>query len=347
MSYICNSLVESERYLVFDNQENKSIKFKPEFPLPMVGSITRASTGGNREYQNNTDPLECLLDKVDPQFETTQGFNYRLSVLLCQDGFSFLVTHAASRKVLKLSSYKLDHTALKPDSTTNWPQTGNEYFEELKKIDSTLMSWQSVDIAIASHKITLAPHSFMQDGNDLNIISAAYTVNPAEQLLSDPLSHQGPTTAMLVPRYVPEFCAAIFPGSVLHNSAAVFVKGVMLMHSQLTTRHVFINIYQGFFEIALIQGLRLLFLNAFRYSSPSDVLYYVIFVLEQLGFVASEEKVTLMGDVDANSTIFLQLKMYCGSIDFIAKPTEIEYGETFAEVAMHNYFTLLNIPICE
>ena len=291
--------------------------------------------------------MECLLDKVDPQFETTQGFNYRLSVLLCQDGFSFLVTHAASRKVLKLSSYKLDHAALKPDSTSDWPQTGNEYFEELKKIDSTRMSWQSVDIAIASHKITLAPHSFMQDGNDLDIISTAYTVNPDEQILSEPVSQQGPVTAILVPNYVPQSCSAIFPGSVLHNSAAVFVKGVLRMHSQLITRHVFINIHQGFFEIAVIQGLRLLFLNVFRYSSPSDVLYYVIFVLEQLGFASSEEKVTLMGDVNANSTIFLQLKMYCGSIDFIDKPTELEYGETFAEVAMHNYFTLLNIPICE
>ncbi len=291
--------------------------------------------------------MECLLNKVDPQFETTQGFNYRLSVLLCQDGFSFLVTHAASRKVLKLSSYKLDHAAVKPDSTSDWPKSGNEYFEEMKKVDCARMSWQGVDIAIASHKITLAPHSFMQDGNDLNIISAAYIVNQAEQILSEPISHLGPVTAILFPRYVPEFCGAIFPGSVLRNSAAVFVKGVLRMHSQLITRHVFINIHQGFFEIAVIQGLRLLFLNAFRYSSPSDVLYYVIFVLEQLGFVSSEEQVTLMGDVDANSTIFLQLKIYCGSIDFIAKPVELEYGETFAEVAMHNYFTLLNIPICE
>ena len=291
--------------------------------------------------------MECILNKVDPQFETTQGFNYRLSILLCQDGFSFLVTHVASRKVLKLSSYKLDPAGMVPDSAGDWPKSGNDYFEELKKVDYSQLSWQGIDIAIASQKITMAPHSFMQDGNALNIISAVYPVIPDEQILSEPLSNLGPVSTILVPRYIPEFCNAIFPGSVLHNSAAVFVKGVLRTHSQLITRHVFINIHPGFFEITVTQGLRLLFLNAFRYSSPSDVLYYVIFVLEQLGFVSSEEKVTLMGDITANSTIFLQLKMYCGSIDFIAKPVELEYGEAFAEVAMHKYFTLLNIPICE
>ena len=291
--------------------------------------------------------MECILNQVDPQFVTTQGYNYRLSVLLCQDGFSFLVTHAISQKVLKLASYKLDHTGIQPDDTGGWPISGNEYFEELKRIDFTQITWHRVDIAIASQKITIAPHTFMVDGNELNIISAAYPVSPAEQVITEPVFDLGPVTGILIPHYIPDFCTAIFPGSFLRNAAAVFVKGVLRKHSQLIARQVFINIHYGFFEITVIQGLRLLYLNAFRYLSPSDVLYYVIFVLEQLGFVPSEEKVTLMGDITANSTIFLQLKMYCGSLNFIAKPLELEYSDAFTGIAMHTYFTLLNIPICE
>lgn len=291
--------------------------------------------------------MECILNQVDPQFETSQGLNYRLSVLLCQDGFSFLVTHADSLKVLKLSSYKLDHAGIHPDESNGWPKSGNDYFEDLKKVDLIQMSWQRVEVAVASQKITIAPHTFMEEGNDVNIISAAYPVTQAEQILTETVFDLGPVTAILVPRGVIEYCAAIFPGAFLRNAAAVFVKGVLRKHSQLIARQVFINIHHGFFEITVIQGLRLLYLNAFRYSSPSDVLYYVIFVLEQLGFVPSEEKVTLMGDITANSTIFLQLKMYCGSLNFVTKPVELEYGEAYKEIAMHLYFTLLNMPICE
>jgi hypothetical protein len=290
--------------------------------------------------------LECILNQVDPQFEITQGFKYRLSVLLCQDGFSFLVTHAISQKVLKISSYKRA-SGIHHEELAGWPVNGNEYFDQLKQVDCTKMSWQRVDIAVASQKITIAPHAFMEEANDLNIISAAYTVSPADKILSEPVFDLGPVTAILVPGYIPEFCAAIFPGSFLRNASAVFVKGILRKHSQLIARQVFINIYHDFFEISVIQGLRLLYLNAFRYSSPSDVLYYVIFVLEQLGFVPSEEKVTLLGDISDNSTIYLQLKMYCGSLNFIAKPVELEYGETFTGTNMHKYFTLLNIPLCE
>jgi len=290
--------------------------------------------------------LECILNKVDPQFDIAQGFKYKLSVLLCQDGFSFLVTHAISQKVLRLSSYKITFGNHQEESA-GWPVSGKEYFDQLKQIDFTQMPWQRVDIAIASHKITIAPHAFMEDANDLKIISAAYSVSPSEKILSEPVFDLGPVAAILVPRYISDFCTVIFPGSFLRNAAAIFVKGVLRKHSQLIARQVFINIHHDFFEISVIQGLRLLYLNAFKYSSPSDVLYYVIFVLEQLGFVPSEEKVTLMGDISDNSTIYLQLKMYCGSLNFIAKPVELEYGEAFAGIELHKYFTLLNIPLCE
>lgn len=291
--------------------------------------------------------MECTLNQVDPQFETTQGFNYRLSILLWQDGFSFLVTHAVSQRVMKMASYKLNHTGVQNDELGGWPAIGDDYFIELKKSELTSMKFERVDIAVASQKITIAPHDFLEPENVYTIISAAYPVSPAEEILSEPVFDPGPVTAILIPKYISEYCSEIFPGSFLRSAASVFVKGILHKYSQLITRQVFVNIHPGFFEITVIQGQRLLFLNAFKYSAPSDVLYYVIFVLEQLGFVPSEEKVTLMGDVSESSVIFTQLKMYCETLQFAGKPDEFKFGEAFAGTAMHEYFILLNIPICE
>jgi len=291
--------------------------------------------------------LECILNQVDPQFETTQGFNYRLSVLLCQDGFSFVVTHVVSQRVMKIASYKLNKMSTHHSETGGWPTSGNDYFDKLTKVDLIHLAYQRVDIAVASQKVTVAPNEFMEPGNVMNITSAAYPVAAGEEILTEPVIKQGPITAILIPGYIPEFCATIFPGSFLRSAAAVFVKGIFRKYSQLIARQVFINIHPGFFEITLIQGQRLLYLNTFKYSAPSDVLYYVIFVLEQLGFVPSEEKVTLMGDIIESSVIYTELKMYCESLQFVEKPNELKFGESFSGIAMHNYFVLFNIPTCE
>jgi len=291
--------------------------------------------------------LECILNQVDPQYETALEFKYRLSILLAQDGFAFLITHATSKKVLKLAHYKLNLTDIQYDEVSGWPINGSDYFELLKKADLIKQSYQQIDIAVASNRITTAPHDFLTKGNDLNIISAAYPVTPHEEILTEAVSDLGPVTATLVPLYVSDFCKIIFPDSILRSASAIFVKGVLRKHSRLIARQIFINIHHKYFEITVIHGLRLLYLNTFRYSAPSDVLYYVIFVLEQLGFVPSEESVTIMGDITEVSIIFSQLKMYCGSLNFISNPDELEYSDAFAGIAMHKYFTLFNIPICE
>ena len=291
--------------------------------------------------------MEYILNQVDPQFDTTQGFNYRLSVLLCQDGFSFLVTHSVTQKVLKIVSCKFIHEGIQNDEMGGWPINGNDYFEKLKKVDLTFLSYKKVDIAVASQKITVAPAEFIAKDNVLNIMSASYTFAPGEEILTEAILNSGPTTATLIPGYIQEFCGLIFPGSFLRCAAAVFVKGILRQHSKIFARQVFINIHPGFFEITVVQGQRLLYLNVFKYSAPSDVLYYVVFILEQLGFVPSEEKVTLMGDITYSSVIYTQLEMYCESIKFVEKPDVLQYGAAFTGIALHHYFILLNLPICE
>lgn len=291
--------------------------------------------------------MECIFNQVDLQYEPKQGFYYRLSILLYQDGFSFLITHVITQKILSLSSYKLSPVETLPEELGGWPKRGNEYFNQLQSVNCTQQSYKRIDIAVASHKITTAPPDFFARGNATNIMSATHVIGADEAIITDPVFEEGPVTSILVPAYIPEYCATLFPGVIVKSAASVFVKGTMHQHSQATARQVFINIHRGYFEISVIQGSRLLYLNAFRYSAPADVLYYLIFLLEQLGFIPSEENITLMGDIMEGSEITEQLKIYCASIAFAERPESIQQGIAFAGVAMHTYFTLLNLSLCE
>jgi hypothetical protein len=71
--------------------------------------------------------LECILNQVDPQFEANQVFLYRLSIVLCPDGCSFLVTHSISNKVLKMSVYRLSDADFEHSEMGGWPVNENDY----------------------------------------------------------------------------------------------------------------------------------------------------------------------------------------------------------------------------
>lgn len=292
-------------------------------------------------------PFENILNLTDPQFDVARGWQYKLSVLLRPDGFSFLVTEKGSKQVLKLGSFGISPVETLHSETKEWPMNSIGYLEELKKTGFQHISWQQVVIAITSYKISVAPEAFLQNDREHSLMAVTHTVNAIEEILTEAVFDLGPVIAVAAPKYLSEYCKMLFPGYSLHCAPAVFVKGLLREHSQLISRQVFINIQQGFIEIAVIQGLRLIYMNSFRYSAPSDVLYYVIFVLEQLGFVPSEENVTLLGDISESDIIFTQLKMYCGSLNVASQPEGVVIGETFNGIEFHRHFTLLNLALCE
>ena len=293
------------------------------------------------------NPLECILHKVDPQFAASQGFRYRLSVLLGADGFSFLVTHANTQKILSISVYKLELVSGKTDETVGWPTKNDGYFDLLKNIDVVNQHFQRIDIAIASHKITVAPHAFLKHGNETDLMNAAHQKNEEEEILTEAVSMDGSAVASLIPEYIKRNCETIFPGANLHCEAAVLAKGLLQKHQTSNLRQVFINLHHRYFDLVVVQGPNLIYLNAFKYIEPSDVLYFVVFVLEQLGLTPTDETVTLMGSFSESTAILAQLKLYCASLVYIEKPNELEYGEVLSGITFHKYFTLLNIPICE
>jgi len=246
---------------------------------------------------------------------------------------------------MALESYRSNHYE-NHHIERGWPSNGDDYFDQLKKSELSHLTFQKVDIAIASSKITLAPYNFIS-GNEFALMAVAHSVNESEEILTEPLHDQGPVIAIAIPKYIKDYCRNLFPYAAMRVAPAVFVKGVFRKHSDLITRQIFLNVFAGYFELCVIQGSRLLYLNAFRYSAPSDVLYFVVFVLEQLGFVPSEENITLMGEISDSETVFNQLKMYCASLRYAKQTVGIVYGEEFAGIHFHNFFTLLNIPMCE
>lgn len=295
----------------------------------------------------NHTTLECVFDKIDPQFESISGPDCSLSLLLRQDGFSISIIHISSGKILRLASFVFNSNISKLNNPAEWPANGTEYSKLLFSSEFFLKKYGQVYVAADSFKFTTAPYNFLQLDKTSEIISASHEMRTDEDSFIEPVFDLGPAIATVLPKYVSDLCEKAFPNSILRSAPAVFIKGVIRQNSQLITRQVFINMHHDYFEIAAIQGLRLQYLNAFKYSAPSDVLYYVVFILEQLGLVPSEQDIVLMGNIDQDSLVVNELKMFCASVQFARNPEGMEYGEMFGEMKLHRFFTLLNIHLCE
>jgi hypothetical protein len=138
-----------------------------------------------------------------------------------------------------------------------------------------------------------------------------------------------------------------FPGIKIGSSASVLIQGLLKANAHILARQVFVNIWGSFFDIIVIQGRKLLYYNSFKKQAVEDIVYFVLFVLEQLGFIPTEEVVTFMGDITTESEDYKLLYQFIDRLNFTNLFPFADFSPVFTEVLVHKYYTLFNLPFCE
>ena len=91
----------------------------------------------------------------------------------------------------------------------------------------------------------------------------------------------------------------------------------------------------------------LLFYNIFNPQSDEDVLYYLLFALEQFSLNPQHLKLALAAEVEANSALITSIKKYVRHLQLVAHSPNLILQDDFATMPSHHYFQLLNQFLCE
>lgn len=289
--------------------------------------------------------MECILHLVDPSFDQGHTEKYRLSILLRPDGFSFSVLDPRITTFVALEDYRL-HPA--GSSSRKGPDASCSAIR--KEFENNLLlgkSFGKCDVMYASPKVTLVPPGFITDKNKEEYFRFNHVLDAIELIESEIVPVGEMTAVFALPACTSRLRDDLFPGSRIGCSATVLIQGLLKANAHILARQVFVNSWDSFFDIIVVQGRRLLYFNTFRKKAPEDIAYFVLFVLEQLGFIPAEEEITFMGDITSESDDYKLLSQYIDKISFANLFPFADFSPVFSEVLVHKYYTLFNLPFCE
>lgn len=283
--------------------------------------------------------MECIIHRVAPEFNSEWAFQYRLSILLRHDGFSYIITHQQSRRILCLSDYFIG-------AKSNWQYDLSQYIEYLTQIEMLHYNFATIDIAIQSLKVQILPLQYQNTQIEALAFQLIHRKLNNEVMLSNNLDPHQMASSALVPEVLLDYCNNTWRNGHIISTSTIFIKALLQGYSNFNGRHIFVHIWNGYIEVIVIQNFKLLYFNIFEYKKSEDILYYVLFVLEQMGFTAAEEDVMLMGNVDSNRELLSLMKLYCGNVSVIWSDILPDNSILISDIAVHNYYTLLHIPLC-
>jgi len=279
----------------------------------------------------------CFIDKT---FDSTQTNNYHLSVQISPDGFFFTVLDIPKGKYIVLSGYNF---------FIKRPRLLLKHVKEVfEKEELIKLEYQSVDILYSTRLFTFVP-------------KVLFSNDDAESFLSfNNLHEKGYTTRKNlfrraeswclydVPQNLIEYLETVIPRAKVNHNLFPLIEGVLKNNRNFPERQqVHLNFFREYFEIAVVNGLKLIQCNIFNYKTERDILYYVLYVFDQLKLSPESTELIIQGHLPQVSPVYHLLKKYVRKTNFAKLNNTYQYSYTFSQMPEHYFSSLLSLYKCE
>ncbi|MES2763980.1 MAG: DUF3822 family protein [Bacteroidota bacterium] len=249
---------------------------------------------------------------------------------------SFSELQSTQNKPLFICHYPIDN--ILDHSLSEHLISAIKHFQFSKK------KYQHVYVNYFTHQFTLCPTAFYNSNNNRSMLEFN-TGSVADQLVLVDDINADIKLIYAIDEVLKSGLDQIFPHHQLRNSLTVLSK-LMLLSEELIKEHIVLAIHANHMEVVVKQDQKLLLANQYPAKTQEDILYYVLFILEQYQLNPLTANITITGNIDSNSELISSLKKYIKHIHLALGNKSIDWkGVTGAP--QHFNYTLINRLFCE
>lgn len=284
-----------------------------------------------------------LINKViDDTFEVDQLHNYTLSILLSTTSFQFCVIDVTKSRCMMLEHYEYNRA----ENSIDILKVLKEIYEDNHYLNAGF--WKSIKLNIKNLKFSLVPNSLFAESYAKDILSVNCTVSDFEVLYYYKHTSNDTVNIFAAEQELTDWFKKTYPNKlveVLHHTSTM-MEGVLQYATNNQAKSVFVNIEDQIATIAVRDNNALVFINNFKYTTPNDLLYFILFTYDELDLNTDTIPLVLMGNIHKNSDYYSRIFKYIRNISFSKRPQGIKFGYKFDEITDHHYFGLYNTILC-
>ena len=204
--------------------------------------------------------------------------------------------------------------------------------------------FDKVVVGVINHQFTMVPDAYAGDGHTRDYL--AFTTGHTAMRIN----HQHHVQGLLFGYSLPDDLQAViektFANAFIRHSGAVNIYLLSSQHS-LKDAQLFLNLHDGQVELVARNSKGLCFYNVFDYQNNEDVLYYLLFMMEQYELNPLTSKVVIAAGREVTDELMKTIKKYIKQVALAVNAPSVQMPGVFASLPQHYFFTLLNQPLCE
>lgn len=255
------------------------------------------------------------------QPETGEQVQKQLLFSLGDSHCSFAITNADGSELYRLFYYATEagENAL-PALLEQHPELNDTFYNIL--------------LSYGHPQSTLVPWPQFRHEEGLNLLRSLYGVSGLSTVISESIGDWQLYNVFAVPSFLHELVSKQYPAGQYWHLYSVAIKNIRAAESG---GHLLVDFRKNDFTVVAGANGQLLLAQTFLYSTPEDVLYYLLRTVQQLGLSQQEVKLSLSGLIDKQSALYKELYQYFLHLEF----REAGWGVANSDYPAH-FFTSLN-----
>lgn len=187
----------------------------------------------------------------------------------------------------------------------------------------------------------LIPFTFFREDTSRQMLETGFGITDFDEVFTDTVSSWQIYNAYAVPQDIHQWTARTFTSAHYFHQYSVAIRS---MQVSTATAAVAVDFRQDEFTVVIRRNSDLMLAQTFPYSSPSDVIYYLLKCTKEFNLPADSTTVSISGMVDKQSILYRELYQYFLGIEIRQPQWPAIEGGNYPS----HFFTSLNdLALCE
>jgi len=204
------------------------------------------------------------------------------------------------------------------------------------------------NIFLSVPKTMLIPNALYEKENRKSYFENQHKIEPGETLGDFPVKMIEAQMAYLYPDSLSHLNDKVsLPNSNLIPLDAAWLEVLSMTHKNIDQVNFHFNISDGFISVAVFKEGGLKFYNTFETATPEEVLYFVMFVSEQLRVNPLTDPYYYSGFILRTDETYNLLSKYIKLLKPEKRPAAFSYSMPVLDIPGYMFFNAFCTPICE
>ena len=258
--------------------------------------------------------------------------NIKLSIHISLNGLSFCIIDLISKEIDFLRTYSLSKNS-----------TPKELLKTLKKgfkeNDELRNSFSSVKIIHYNNLSTVVPEPLFDKKNALSYLKFNSKILQNDYIAYDRIFNNECVNVFIPYVNINNYIFKMFDSFVYNHYSSIILEKVKLNEKNTTTPSLYLNININHMEITYFVKNKLVFYNRFDFNTKEDVMYYLLFTIDQLKLNPEEIPVVITGNISEDDDNYKIIYKYIRNVSIFS--SEINQENKFYN-SLKSDITLLN-----